>query len=236
MSKPLIGALVGMGPKSTAPFYQSVIDEASKQYDAKNDIDFPDLLMYSLPTPFVVGKSIDDNLMKQQLTKGIGVLVEAGVQLIAVPCNLVHLYHNHMQQAAGQVPVLNMVELAVNALSPHQANRIAILATAPTIESELYQQALLAKGIEPFVSAPLQSLVDQLIMLTKLNSVEPDEIAQQWKKLLTYLSDHRCTAALIGCTDLSLCEQYHSDNGIVFFDAMRALTSQFIRHYRQWVQ
>ncbi|MDF1796331.1 MAG: aspartate/glutamate racemase family protein [Coxiellaceae bacterium] len=231
MKKPLIGALVGMGPKSTATFYERVMHEATEQYGAKQDMDFPDLLMYSLPTPFVIGELIDEAIMKQQLSKGIGTLVKAGVQMIAVPCNVVHLYYDHMQQVAGDIPLLNMVELAVNAIDPNSAKRIALLATEPTIESELYQQGLINKAMQPFVSAELQLLVDQLIGLIKLHAVESDQVCRQWEKLIAYLSVRECDTALIACTDLSAAIEAYPHHAIRFIDAMHALAHAFVEQY-----
>lgn len=52
MAQPLIGILAGMGPRSTAPFVDLVIDECQSQYGATFDIDFPRMLILSQPTPF----------------------------------------------------------------------------------------------------------------------------------------------------------------------------------------
>ncbi|TCO68302.1 hypothetical protein [Marinisporobacter balticus] len=41
MNGSLIGILAGMGPRSTAPFLDLVIDECQLQYGAKYDEEFP---------------------------------------------------------------------------------------------------------------------------------------------------------------------------------------------------
>lgn len=71
MAKVIIGALVGMGPNSTAPFYDAVMNYARKLYGAKNDMDFPEMVMISLPTPFVPGVELDHSQMISILTDAV---------------------------------------------------------------------------------------------------------------------------------------------------------------------
>ena len=52
MSSRLIGILAGMGPRSTAPFVDLVLDECQRQYGARHDVEFPRMMTYSLPVPF----------------------------------------------------------------------------------------------------------------------------------------------------------------------------------------
>jgi len=55
----MIGILAGMGPKSTGPFIDQLVFQFQEIIGAKNDIDFPHIMIYSLPTPFYANGSID---------------------------------------------------------------------------------------------------------------------------------------------------------------------------------
>ena len=52
--KKIIGILGGMGPESTAIFYQAIIKQCQKQYGAKYDEDYPEIFIYNLPIPNIV--------------------------------------------------------------------------------------------------------------------------------------------------------------------------------------
>lgn len=95
-----IGVLAGMGPRSTAPFINMLIDACQTGYGAKDDMDFPQMHIISLPTPFYPGRKINVSEMVTRLQQGIGELVAAEVNLIVVPCNLAHSYYSAMQEAA----------------------------------------------------------------------------------------------------------------------------------------
>ena len=79
-----IGILAGMGPRTTAPFLELVLDEAYKD-GAKYDIDYPHILIYSLPTPFYVDREIDSNAMQNALTGGGECLLRGGIDMLTIP-------------------------------------------------------------------------------------------------------------------------------------------------------
>ena len=65
----LIGILAGMGPRSTAPFVDMLVDECQRQYGARYDIDFPPMLIYALPTPFYVDRPIDHAALEAAIAR-----------------------------------------------------------------------------------------------------------------------------------------------------------------------
>src|SRR6188474_569355 len=136
----LIGILAGMGPRSTAPFVDMVVDECQQQYGARYDIDFPPMLIFALPTPFYIDRPIDHAVMQATIAAGLRKLEDAGVAFVAMPCNSAHIYVEAL--AAGMcVPLLNMIDVALGAL-PAGSKTIALLATRPTVAARMYQDAL----------------------------------------------------------------------------------------------
>lgn len=108
----MIGILAGMGPQSTAPFINLVIDQCQKQYGAKYDIDFPPMTIYSLPTPFYLDRPIDDARMRRTLTAGLRHLESTGVDFIALPGNTVHKYYPEIATQI-EAPLLNMIDITL---------------------------------------------------------------------------------------------------------------------------
>ena len=111
----LIGILAGMGPRSTAPFVDLVVDECQRQYGARDDIDFPPMLIYSLPTPFYIDRPIDHAALEATIRAGLRKLEGSGVAFIAMPCNSAHIYFERLAPSI-HIPLLNMVDLALGAL------------------------------------------------------------------------------------------------------------------------
>ncbi len=121
MNKNLIGVLAGMGPRSTAPFIDLIMDECQSQYGAKYDEEFPRIMIYSLPTPFYIDRPIDHKFMENTIIEGLKKLQSTGVNFIAMPCNSAHIYFKALESNLN-IPLLNIVEETINRLPNHKEN------------------------------------------------------------------------------------------------------------------
>ena len=131
MKDKVIGILAGMGPMSTAPFVDTLIKEWQLRFNAQNDMDYPHVLIYSLPTPFYINKPIDHKLMQAAIEKGLKQLQSYGVAFIAMPCNTAHQYYDALQESLD-IKLLHIVETTCNHI-PNSIQSIALLATKSTI-------------------------------------------------------------------------------------------------------
>ena len=230
MAKVIVGALVGMGPNSTAPFYDLVMNYARKLYGAKNDLDFPEMVMISLPTPFIPGKELDHERMISTLTDAIVRLNSLEVNYIVIPCNLVHCYYEMMQKVSN-APILNIVTITVETLSklPLTKKSIALIATDSVADAGLYQKEILTKGFEVFHTRELQNKVNNLLIELKANQ-PADKINADWQDIINYLKINNCMASLIACTDISPCIKFDTSN-LLFVDSIDALAKATIEQY-----
>lgn len=80
----MIGILAGMGPKSTGPFVDQVVDVFQRLTGAKHDLDYPPMMIYSLPPPFYIDRPIDHTLMEKTIICGLQKLESCGASLIAI--------------------------------------------------------------------------------------------------------------------------------------------------------
>ncbi len=195
-----IGILAGMGPRSTAPFIDMIIQECAFQYGAKFDMDFPAMLIYSLPTPFYPDRPIDHEKLSTAILAGLKELAGYNVDFIAMPCNIAHLYYNKMKDAVS-VPLLNILDETV-ARIPQESRSVALFTARGTAESGLYQQGVIASGRTAVLKPEWQSALDALIMAVKKDGPN-DANAQTMAELLADAG--RCSdCVIIGCTDLTL--------------------------------
>lgn len=199
--KKVIGILAGMGPRSTSPFLEMVIDQCQLQYGAKNDIDFPHIIIYSLPTPFYVDRPIDDADMTMTIVKGLQKLEATGVDFIAMPCNSAHAYFGALK-ASIKIPLLNIVEETTKSL-PAGKQRVTLLGTSGTLKSGLYQQGLTAAGHEFVFKPEWQDKVNALIKTIKTDKTAPRAL-EMWQQLLADIESESVESIVIACTDLNV--------------------------------
>ena len=224
----LIGILAGMGPRSTAPFVDMLVDACQRQYGARYDIDFPPMLIYALPTPFYVDRPIDHAALEAAIGAGLRKLEDAGVAFVAMPCNSAHIYFKPL--AAGlRVPLLNMIDLALAAL-PAASSTVALLATRPTVEARIYQDAIERAGKRLLVGEAWQTRVDALILAIKSSS---DRAAANilWRNLVADLHAAGADTLLLACTDLNAVSAM-VDAPLALVDATRCLAEATISTWR----
>jgi aspartate racemase len=224
----IIGVLAGMGPRSTAPFVDMLVDECQRQYGARYDIEFPPMMIYSLPTPFYIDRPMDHAELEATIAAGLRKLEHAGVAFVAMPCNSAHLYFERLAAGIG-VPLLNMVDEALRALPP-TSKTIALLATRPTVEARLYQAAIEHGGRVVIDGEAWQARVDQLILAIKS---APDRVAldAQWRQLVADLAAAGADTLLLACTDLNVVST-SANTQLALLDATQCLARATVRAWR----
>lgn len=194
-----IGILAGMGPKSTGPFIDEVVAQFQQMTGAKNDIDFPPMLIYSLPTPFYSDRPIDHAVMQKTICEGLKRLESSSVSFIAIPCNTAHIYFDALKKCI-RIPLLNMVDLTVSSI-PSTAKKVTILGTAPTIASEIYQKALKQKKLECVLNPHWQKQIDQILVHIK---TEKNPSVHLLDPLFKEFKAAQIDTLLLVCTDLNV--------------------------------
>lgn len=228
MQSKLIGILAGMGPRSTAPFIDLVISECQRQYGAVNDIDFPPMMIYSLPAPFYVDRPLDHAALEAAISAGLQQLAQTGAALIAMPCNTAHIYYPQLTHCI-QAPLLNMIDLTLQKVPP-TTRRLALLATRPTVEANLYQAAIQARGVAVVSQEDWQQRVDALIKAIKTSQAS-DQSQAMWRELMQTYKAAAIDTVLIACTDLNAIRLSDTGN-MTIVDATHCLAAAVVAQWR----
>lgn len=228
MQSKLIGILAGMGPRSTAPFIDLVISECQRQYGAVNDIDFPPMMIYSLPAPFYVDRPLDHAALEAAISAGLQQLAQTGAALIAMPCNTAHIYYPQLTHCI-QAPLLNMIDLTLQKVPP-TTRRLALLATRPTVEANLYQAAIQARGVALVSQEDWQQRVDALIKAIKTSQAS-DQSQAMWRELMQTYKAAAIDTVLIACTDLNAIRLSDTGN-MTIVDATHCLAAAVVAQWR----
>ncbi|SFJ97532.1 MULTISPECIES: aspartate/glutamate racemase family protein [unclassified Bacillus (in: firmicutes)] len=221
----MIGILAGMGPKSTGPFVDNIVKQCQEIYGAKDDMDFPHMMIYSCPTPFYINKAINHEDMERAIINGAQKLESTGVDFIAMPCNTAHLYFDQMQESLS-TPVLNMVDETLKEIPAH-IQKVSLLATDATVQSGIYQEEFLKRGIEYIQKNGWQTAINQIIYKIKIGQI--NEASQSWNTLCSELAE-TVDAVVIACTDLNVVLETEQNN-LHFVDSSTCLAKAIVNKY-----
>ncbi|HEV2803066.1 MAG TPA: amino acid racemase [Pyrinomonadaceae bacterium] len=140
-----IGILGGMGPEATNQLCALI----SANTTVAKDQDHIPVITYNnslIPSRERYAQGNGESPVPEMI-RTARVLEAAGATFLLMPCNLAHLFWREVQEAIS-IPLVNMIEETVKYIDEHhpQSRRIGILASTPTIENGIYQQALRAHG------------------------------------------------------------------------------------------
>lgn len=221
----MIGILAGMGPKSTGPFIDKVVEQCQKIYNATYDIDFPQMMIYSCPTPFYIDRPIIHSDLEKAIIEGAQRLERTDVDFIAVPCNTAHLYFDKIESSLS-VPVINMIDVTIQQL-PQYAREVTILATDSVVNSGLYQDSFTKYGFNYIQENSWQFYINELIEHIKSGNL--DYCTKLWDQICYELSK-KVDAVIIACTDLNVISD-NRKNDICFIDSSTCLARAVVNKY-----
>jgi len=198
-----VGVLGGMGPLAGAVFTQYLVELTPVSTDQEhipvlliNDPGIPDR------TAYILGTSTRSPL--PQLVQHARKLEQMGAELIAIPCNTVHVFWSEIARAVS-IPVLNILDETVRRIESEEGSRrIGLLATKGTVKAGLYQQGLDDADCELVLpSDELQHRVQSIIKAVKGNQ-DRSVLRQMLREAVLEIQNTGADRVILGCTELSL--------------------------------
>jgi aspartate racemase len=215
------GVLGGMGPETTARFYELVV---LKSYYQKSKKERPPMLIWSIP----MNLKDEENFLKKgknndkyidYLVDGAKRLESGGADFIVIPCNSVHIFIDKVRDAVD-IPVISIVEESVNFVNKGNGP-VILLSTGVTAESGMYQEGFDEKEVEyRLPGKKVQSKLDKLIS-ELVNAIGSEEKENDLRDIIKDMEPKDNEFVLLACTDLQLLIREAADNQVV--DTMEIL-------------
>ncbi|EMF0089860.1 amino acid racemase [Enterococcus hirae] len=219
--------LGGMGTMATESFVRLINHrtKASKDQEYLNYVLFnhatvPDRTAYILdreqesPMPYLL-----DDVEKQNLLKP---------NFIVLTCNTAHYFFDELQ-AATEIPILHMPREAANELvRQNTTGKVAILGTEGSMKAGIYEKEVKQLGFEAVIpDAQLQAKINHLIYH---DIKESDYLNKElyYEILAEAVARFDCEKIILGCTELSLMQEYVGENEYPVIDAQSILADQTI--------
>ena len=175
-------------------------------------------------TAFILGRSHHNPLpvMREEVHR----LIDAGAELIAIPCNTAHYFYDSIQ-AASSVPVINIIDQTVELCLQNGYRKVGVLATEGTVASGAYESVCRAAGIEYCTCSPEdQAIISHIIYDQIKQGKTPDLPA--FLAVAETLRRAGCDTVILGCTELSLLKRDFG-LGSDFLDSLEVLACASIR-------
>lgn len=227
-NKKVIVILGGMGPEASGYLYNSLIELSVKYFGAKNNDDFPEILLDSIPVPDFISDDSGKKEALKILKNRVKFLSVLSPSCLAIACNTAHIFIDDLQKIS-EAPFISMIEEVVGAVAKANLKRVGILGTPMTINSKLYKRVLLKFNIEC-----IEPKNDELKILEKVirKIIAGSSNSNDKKMLLSVANNLRKRGAqgiILGCTELPLIFPTKQDSPI--FNSLEILSMALLQKY-----
>ena len=222
-----LGILGGMGPAASAEFITRLI----QQTPATRDQDHIPFVLWNeprIPDRSTSMRNGDDNPLPY-LIDGIQALKYTGCDLIVIPCNTAHFWHNELVKL--NVPIIHIVDSVADALRDVNVvnTKIGIMGTQATVEFGLYQYMLTKLGWDCIVPSKeeMDTSVQPSIDLIKGGKVEQARLILM--TVVKSLIERGANAVVLGCTEIPLAVKEVEENGIPIVNSIDSLVKSVMK-------
>ncbi|MER9883812.1 amino acid racemase [Mesorhizobium sp. M0118] len=203
MSEKTLGIIGGLGPLATVAFMNSVLEHTPTERERDHlhmivdcNPKVPDINAAILGTGPCAAAALVESAQR---------LETAGANLIAMVCNAAHIYERELKQSIS-VPFISMIEGAIMAIQADfpQCKQVGLLASNGCLHAELYQDALVRRGMSPL----LQTADEQRQLMRALAQIKSgdlgNEVRSEMLSMINALATRGAETIVLGCSEIAL--------------------------------
>ena len=160
-------------------------------------------------------------------------LVTWGANFLVIPCNTAHYYYEAVQSAVN-VPVLNMIDLTVNAITMEnpEYRRPGLLASTGVIKTGLFKKCFEKKGLG--LITPSDSVQEKVMMAIK--QIKTGHFGKREIELVNAaakeMSLAKADVLIVACTELSIISSALKSD-VLLFDTSQILAEAVVTAARE---
>jgi aspartate racemase len=203
MNNKIIGIIGGMGPQASLALYELLILRAQKHYGIKNNNEYPEIVIDSVPVPDFISDQSKQEEAAQILEKRIQQLNIMKVSFITMSCNTACILIDRLQKRTP-IPIISIINEVI-ALIHVEDTPILLLASPTSLKLGLYQLALARYDI-PYIVPKKKDYRELEYLIRSVIQGKDKEILKH--KIVHLVERYRISTnmkgILLGCTELPL--------------------------------
>ncbi len=224
MKSPVLGVLGGLGPASSAYFYDMITAHTASECDS----DHIDLVLASAAstpdrTGFILGNGEDPLPCMADCARRLEAF---GADYIAIPCNTAHYFYDEIARSVG-IPVINIIRETALYIKSLGISHIGLLATEGTVFSGAYAHVCRETGIDCTVPEKADRDILMDIIYGQIKAGKRADM-DAFHAVSRRLTERGCERLILGCTELSLLKRDEGLDGALYTDSLEVLACRSI--------
>jgi aspartate racemase len=156
-------------------------------------------------------------------------LAKAGAEFLICPDNTIHKAFTYVS-ARSPLPWLHIAEVVAGQALDRGFERIGLTGTRYLVESEVYPEALSARGLEFVRPTEDERLrINRIIFEELVHGEFKPEAVKYFQKVINGLKAQGCDAVVLGCTEIPLLTN-DENSPLPTLDSTRLLARAALKH------
>lgn len=228
MNNKSIAILGGMGPEASYYMYNSLINLAVSKFGAKNNDDFPEIILYSIPVPDFISSDKDRKKALEMLKKRVKQVNKLDISCLAIACNTAHVLLPDLRKVS-KVPFVSMVEEVAKKIISQKYKTIGIMGTPSTLKYKLYQKPLLEAEVKVIILTETQIKILESVIRNVIAGKILKFDSQKLIKIANSLKKQGAEGIILGCTELPLV--FPQKYSLPIFNSTLVLAEALLKKY-----
>lgn len=225
--KKIIGVIGGMGPQASSEFYRLLIEKSIAKYGVKNNDEFPEILIDSVPVPDFISDTNSLEEAEKMLVDRVKRMSRYPVNYICIACNTAHILLEKLR-SESKVYVFSILEEIVKKIDLYDFTKIGLLATMTTYKLGLYDNVINNRQlIKPAINDQYE--LDEIIRCV-IAGKDDDKLKNKLSFLVNkFIKDYHLEAVILGCTELPLI--FPQINKVKILNSLDVLADSLLSFY-----
>jgi aspartate racemase len=213
-----IGLVGGTGWVSTVEYYKLINEVTNERLGG---LDFARCILYSLNYGDIdtCNKQGDKDGVLSLVIDAAKSLEKAGAIGLALCANTLHFAVDELSKTV-QLPVVHIADATGNKILSRSMQKVGLLGTKLTMESDFYKSRLMVKGIECLVPELAErDYINDIITTELFKSIFKQETRNQFLEIIQKLVAEGAEGIILGCTEIPLLVK-QKDTAVPLFDTL----------------
>lgn len=228
MKNSVIGIIGGMGPQASCELYRLLLEKSVLLYGAKNDDDFPSIVLYSLAVPDIIKNKNNFNKTFKILRSSVKKMNTYNLNSLSIACNTAHVFVPNLKDCLGD-KFISLPESVVLEVKRKKIKNIGLMATPVTIKSRLYQKQLEKAGIRTVTPSKQNVMSLERVIRNVLAGISTLQDVNTLTEVALSLRKKGAEGIILGCTELPLI--FPKDFNMPIFNSLEILAERLLRRY-----
>jgi len=192
-----------MGPEASAYMYRRMIELSAKYFGAKNNDEFPEIILQSIPVPDFISSTKEKQKALKMLQDRVVQLNKLDISCLSIACNTAHLLLPDLQNVSN-IPFISMIDGVVGAVCKEKRKKVGLIGTPMTTKTKLYENALAKYDIETIVPTEEQLQIQEIIIRNVIAGKLLNSDTKKLQDIADSLRKKGAEGIILGCTEIPL--------------------------------